>query len=69
MRTFKLLPLGFLEQSEEIGRRRFGELVGALSPQLSNEAGRIGNECRFALVAAVRNGREEGRIRFDQHLV
>ena len=40
-----------------------------LAPQLGDEARRVGDERRLALLPAVRDRREEGRIRLDQHLV
>jgi len=44
-------------------------LFGILAPQSGNKAGGIGNERRLALLAAVRDRREERRVGFDQHLV
>ena len=63
------LHAGFLEQFEEVGGRCFGELLGLLAPQLGDEACRVGDERRLALLAAMRDRREERRIRLDQHLV
>ena len=44
-------------------------MFGILAPQSGNKAGGIGNERRLALLAAVRDRREERRVGFDQHLV
>src|SRR5690348_15065511 len=69
MRTFNLLPLGFLEQFEEVGGRPFAELFRIVSPELRDEPRGIDDERGLAFLAAVRDGREEWRIRLDQHLV
>ena len=42
---------------------------GVLAPQLGDERRGVGDEGRLALLAAVRDRREEGRIGLDQHLV
>ena len=57
------------EKLEEIGRRRLGQRFDVLPPQLGHESSCVGDERRLAFLAAVRDRREEGRVRLDQHLV
>ena len=69
MRTFTLRPLAFPNNLKKLAVVASAKLVGILAPQLGDESRGVGDERRLALLAAVRDRGEEGRIGLDQHLV
>src|SRR4051812_7388485 len=58
-----------VEKFEKVRSRRLGKLLGIFGPQVRNEAGGVRDESRLTFTAPVRDGREERRVRLDQHLV
>ena len=66
MRTFTPPSLNSLKKLAVVASARRS---GSSPLQLGDEGGGVGDERRLALLAAVRDRRQEGRIRLDQHLV
>ncbi len=62
-------PADAREEAQRVGARRLGERLGRHAPRLRDDAGGRGDEGRLVALAAMRHGREVGRVGLDEQAV